>query len=330
MKLWKHSWLDIFLLLLSISQCVLIFMSATHWENFSLLGKVGDFALLVFMMVYNIIVISHLFTHTPWFNSSFLNALVSILNSINIGQSIQAYQLTHVRNHHLYNNDMKSSDGKTKDASSTFQDGRGDNHDSLFHYAFLGGFLSLVNNGRKLLSFYRLWGVASNEQELRKLLSRSELKQVRELRQIQLDRIFHFIAISLFFIISWKWTLLCYLPAYYLALSLVNVQNYYEHYGAQPNSKLANSVSYYGRVYNFLAFSDGYHQEHHLRPVAHWSTMRNVRKLYAEQLDNVERIISPVPSIIGFLDWKRPLLHTRISAQNNGQTKLQNEELIYD
>lgn len=330
MKVWKNSWLDIFLLLLSIIQCVLIFISATHWDNFSLFGKVGNFGLLVFMMVYNIIVISHLFTHAPWFNSSFLNALISILNSINIGQSVQAYQITHVRNHHLYNNDMKGPDGKTKDLSSTFQDGSQDNHASVFHYAFVGGFHSLINNIRRLLAFYRLWGVALNEHGIRILLSRSKTKQIKELRQIQLDRIGHFIAMSLFLIISWQWTLLCYLPAYYLALSLVNIQNYYEHYGAQPGSKLANSVSYYGRVYNLLAFNDGYHQEHHLRPVAHWSTMPKVRKLFSEQLDNVERIVSPVPSIIGFLDRKRPLLHTQICAENESQLELPKKELVYD
>lgn len=330
MKVWKNSWLDSFLLLLSISQFGLMFIAASHWESFSLFGKIGNFVLLLFMMVYNIIVISHLFTHNAWFNSSFLNALVSMLNSINIGQSVQSYQLTHVRNHHLYNNDMKGPDKKTQDLSSTFQDGEGNSHASLFRYAFVGAIFSVFSNFCKLLAFYRLWRVALDEQELRKLLSRSVIKQAKELRQIQLDRCCHFLAIALFLTISWQWTCLCYLPAYYLALSFVNIQNYYEHYGAQPSDKFANSVSYYGQVYNFLAFNDGYHQEHHLRPVAHWSTMPQIRKLYAEQLDVVERIISPVPSIIGFLDWNRPMLHSRILVLNNDPIAPQNKEPVYD
>jgi fatty acid desaturase len=75
------------------------------------------------MMTYNIVIISHLFTHTPWFEPRLLNSLVSILNSINIGQSVQAYQLTHVRNHHRHNNDRKAASGVANDVSSTFQNG---------------------------------------------------------------------------------------------------------------------------------------------------------------------------------------------------------------
>jgi len=318
MKLWKYTPLDCAMLALSVAQFGLTFWVAAGWERWSYAGRACSFALLVLMMTYNIIVLSHLFTHAAWFNSPLLNGLVSALNSVNIGQSVQAYQLTHVRNHHRYNNDRKGPDGRTKDASSTYQDGVDGEHAGLFRYAFVGAASTLLGVGRALLSAVTsavtLWRVGGLEPELLALASKTPSRRARELRQIRLDRAAHLLALCLFLFVSWKWTLLCYLPAFYLALALVNVQNYYEHYGARPGNSYADSVSYYGRLYNLLAFNDGYHQEHHLRPQAHWSTMRFVRRHYREELDRTERVVSPVPAILGFFHRNRPLLHRSHAA----------------
>jgi fatty acid desaturase len=119
----------------------------------------------------------------------------------------------------------------------------------------------------------------------------------------------HFMALCLFLVVSWKWVLLCYSPAFFLALALVNIQNYYEHYGAAPANRFANSASYYGKLYNLLTFNDGYHQEHHLRPLTHWTQMPRVHREYKDQLDQVERIVSTVPALLGFLDRNRKQLH---------------------
>jgi len=314
MKLWKHTPLDGVMLALSVAQFGLTLWVAAGWEGWSYAGRAGGFALLVFMMTYNIIVLSHLFTHAAWFNSPLLNGLVSVLNSVNIGQSVQAYQLTHVRNHHRYNNDRKGPDGRTKDASSTYLDGADGEHAGLFRYAFVGAASTLLGQARALLSALTLWRLGGLEPELMALASKTPSRRKRELRQIRLDRAAHLLALCLFLFISWKWTLLCYLPAFYLALALVNLQNYYEHYGARPGNSYTDSVSYYGRLYNLLAFNDGHHQEHHLRPQAHWSTMKLVRRQFAYELDSVERVVSPVPAILGFLHRDRPLLHRRPSG----------------
>ena len=63
MKIWKNTRLDAAMLVLSIAQFVATLLLATNWKHFSMLGWVGSFVLLVFMTVYNIIVVSHLFTH---------------------------------------------------------------------------------------------------------------------------------------------------------------------------------------------------------------------------------------------------------------------------
>lgn len=297
------------MLALSIAQFVITLLLAIYWNQWSTFGRLASFAVLTAMTVYNIIVVSHLFTHTPWFDSPLLNRLVSMFNSANIGQSVQAYQLTHVRNHHRYNNDKQGPDGKTKDLSSTFLNGPEGEHVSALRYAVFGAVESLVSVGRALLSITRAWRVGPNEHELLALVAKGSPRRARELRQVQLDRMAHFIALCFFVAISWQWFLLCYLPALFVSLALVNIQNYYEHYGAVPENSYANSVSYYGRLYNLLTFNDGYHQEHHLRPLTHWTQMPRVRQQYRDKLNQVERIVSPVPALLGAFHLNRKQLH---------------------
>jgi hypothetical protein len=53
-----------------------------------------------------------------------------------------------------------------------------------------------------------------------------------------------------------------YLPGLLLGLGLCQLHGYYEH--------ARGTTSHYGRLYNLLFFNDGYHVEHHARPVADW------------------------------------------------------------
>jgi hypothetical protein len=58
-----------------------------------------------------------------------------------------------------------------------------------------------------------------------------------------------------------------YLPGMAIGLTLCQLQGFFEHAGG--------TTSHYGRLYNFLFFNDGFHVEHHVRPGAHWSQLRN-------------------------------------------------------
>jgi fatty acid desaturase len=309
MRIWRNTRWDALLLAFSVAQFGATLWLATRWGHAPVPERIGSFALLVVMMAYNIIVVSHLFTHVAWFVSPRLNGLASMLNSVNIGQSVQVYEFTHVRNHHRYNNDAKGEDGTTRDTSSTYRDGRDGEHAPLLPYAFGGALSSLADRGRELLAATRLWRVGAHERSLLAQAARGPGRRARELRQVQLDRMAHCLALAMFALISWSWALECYLPAFYLALALVNVQNYYRHYGARPGDHAADSVSHYSRLYNLLTFNDGYHQEHHLSPAMHWSQMPAVRERHREALDRSGRIISPVPAMVGFLHHRRPLLH---------------------
>lgn len=191
----------------------------------------------------------------------------------------------------------------TRDTSSTFRDGKGENHAGLARYALGGAVSSFVDMIRNLASVVRLFRVT--DRGLLDLASRHPVVRNRELTQIRLDRSAHLGFVILLATLSWQWVLLCYLPSMIAALALVNVQNYYRHYGAEPDSRYANSVSHYGRLYNLLTFNDGYHQEHHLRPTTHWLRLPEVAVTYREEFDRAGRVVSPVPAIVGFLDRGR-------------------------
>lgn len=306
MRIWRHTPLDSVFPMLSVAQLGVTLGLALTWATAPMAARAGGIALLVAMTTYNIVIVSHLFCHQPWFRMPLLNRLASMLNSVNIGQSVQAYQLLHVRNHHLYNNDRKGPDGTTRDLSSTYRHGHGDDHASLVRYAFFGAVETLGNVGAALVSATRLFRVAPRETTLLDLAAKGSLRQA-ELRQIQLDRLAHFAAIATFAAISWQWTLYAYLPALYLSFVLVNVQNYYEHYGATPRNRYADSVSYYGRLYNMVTFNDGYHQEHHLRPQRHWSGLPDVRRRRETQLAAAGRVVSSFPAMLRFLQRGRAL-----------------------
>ncbi|WP_027645117.1 fatty acid desaturase family protein [Salinispora oceanensis] len=309
MRIWHRSPMDGILLGYGVAQLAVMLWLAARWDRPTALGTSFSIGVIAVMVAYNIIVVSHLFTHSPWFVSRKLNAAVSVLNSINIGQSVQAYQLTHVRNHHRFNNDQIGPDGTTRDLSSTYRHGRDGRHTPLPHYAIGGAVRSLMDRGGELLAVTRLWRVGPHEENLRALLAPRQPRRARELRQMQADRAAHCLSLALFAAISWQWVLFCYLPGFFLALVMVNVQNYYRHYGANPRDREADAVSHYGWLYNLFTFNDGYHQEHHLSPGTHWSKLPEVRRSRRASLENRRRIISPLPAMLGFLHFNRPQLH---------------------
>jgi hypothetical protein len=64
--------------------------------------------------------------------------------------------------------------------------------------------------------------------------------------------------------------LTAYLPGYGLGLLLCQLQGQMEHRQTRSPTR---GVSYYGRLYNWLWFNDGYHAEHHRFPSEHWTRL---------------------------------------------------------
>jgi fatty acid desaturase len=84
-----------------------------------------------------------------------------------------------------------------------------------------------------------------------------------------------------------RFLLTTYLPGWLLGLGLCELHGRLEH--------ARGTVSYYGRLYNWLFFNDGYHVEHHARPARHWTTLPNAREASA-------RHVSRWPAVLRWLE----------------------------
>ena len=301
-SLFKKSPLDLWLVGLTVAQTATFFAMAALWPTGTLGWIAGGFALTCLLQTYNTIVVSHMLVHGPWFTRPLPNALVAILNSFNMGRSAEAYRLDHVGNHHRFSNDLRV-DGVTRDLSSSFRAGRDGvrgGHEHVLPYSVRWGAVILGDAVVAMLAVHRGWRVGPREALLLELASR------RSLRRIQIQRVAQLAGLVALAAVSWRYALFIYLPSWFTSYVLANMQNYYEHYGADPTSRLANSSSHYGRLYNLLTFNDGYHQEHHLRPQEHWSQLPGLTARF--DLGRVRRVVSRFPNCLGFLDRRAPIL----------------------
>lgn len=315
-RIWRKSPKDAIPAGIAATHLLVLCAMVLTWRFSPITVRIIDGVVLAGLTTYNTIVISHLFIHLPWFADDRVNGLVSTLNSISIGGSVQAYRFMHVRNHHRYTNDRRDFGGVTRDLASTYRNGEDGEHEYAIPYVLTGIRYYCLDLLKEIVGVRRLWRLGPGDNTLLSLAVSQEPKRTRELRQIQVERATHCLALLVFTLISWQWTLFCCVPAYLVTWTLANIQNYYRHYGANPDERTANSVSHYGRLYNLITFNDGYHQEHHLSPGVHWSSLPAVRERYQNAFAEHPRIVSPVPAMLGFLHRHRALLHRHVSADS--------------
>jgi fatty acid desaturase len=307
MRLFRHSGLDGVLLMLTLGQLSMVAVAAWAWPHLSAPARLAAGLTLVAGHWYAIVVIGHIFVHAPWFSAPAANRAAGLLVSLAIGQSVAAYRLSHLRNHHRFNNDRQDAERKTRDTSSTFRHAAPGRHLPLWRYALVGALGTIAGELAHRVTVLRLWFGGPLESGLETLLAARPNLRAREIVAVRLERTV--LSIAWLAVLAMRPTFLAvYVAALTAAFALVNLQNYFEHYGADPDDPLANSVSHYGRLYNLLAFNDGYHQEHHLRPGCHWRALPTLRARQAPRLGARNRVVSPVPAVLGFLHLRRPRL----------------------
>ncbi|HTU23558.1 MAG TPA: fatty acid desaturase [Gemmataceae bacterium] len=228
-----------------------------------------SFFVLAWAYCWNLQCISHNFIHNPFFTNVWLNRAFGVLETLCIGMPHQLYHHYHL-NHHAGDNDAKGPDGTTRDWSSIYRYGKGDAAEAFWRYC--------------LLSFFRV--------EITPVLRVC----IRHGRTHVLQTIVETIVLATFWLtmlaLNWRYFLFFYLPSFFLGWVLSYAEGYLKHYGAQPGNPFANSVSSYHRLYNFLWFNNGYHQEHHWDPKMHWTRMKELSQQIRPHLEaNQTRIL---------------------------------------
>lgn len=277
MRLWKYSARDAVPFGVTMTQLLLSFYIAVHWSELSGWQAAVLWIPSVLLFWYNPIISTHNFIHTPFFRSQGLNHLYAALNSINLGFPQILYRFQHF-NHHRFENDRKNETGKTQDHSSSFARGTGGGYENVLPYSLFGVFRNGSNQAIR-----EAWGS-------------------RQRGQLLLELAVCVAGLLALAVISWHFFLAFYLTSFLFGWALANMENYYEHFGAAPDIKEANSISYYGKIYNRLFCNEGYHQEHHLRPQAHYSERPRVLEELKERLMHPRRVVSSFPPLLGFLD----------------------------
>ncbi|MDP7035025.1 MAG: fatty acid desaturase [Planctomycetota bacterium] len=278
--IWRYSWKDSVPLAITGIQLFGNFWLAATWEQRSLLEIFLLWPIFLGLFWYNPIISTHNFLHTPFFRWNSWNSLYRAINSINLGLPQILYRYHHL-NHHRHNNDPVDLSGQTQDNSSTFAYGREGKHESVIPYSALG-----------------LFRPSTTQAYL-------EAQKKGQLPQFFFELLMSLSGLSIMTWLSWQFFLFFYVPTFYFGWFLAHMENYYEHYGANPHSRYADSISFYGSFYNFLFCNEGYHQEHHLRPQVHWVKRPAILVEFNEQLNESSRFVSKVPPILGFLE-RRP------------------------
>lgn len=278
--MFKNSWRDATPAGLTVLQAGLTFFIAARWSSWSVSELVAMFPISVALAWYNPIIATHNFLHTPFFSSEGVNRVYAALNSINLGLPQVLYRLHHL-NHHAHTNDRPDADGRTRDLGSTYAYGRDGRHEHVLPYCALALFRPGTTEA---------WKTA-----LRKGHG----------GQLAFELTACIAGMAMLAWLSPAFVLMYWLPVFYVGWFLAHMENYYEHFGAHAHERFANSVSYYGRLYNALLCNEGYHQEHHLRPQTHWTARPRVRTDFAAALDRPGRVIATVPPLLGFLERRR-------------------------
>jgi fatty acid desaturase len=263
--LWRHSPKDIYLVMLAFLEAGTKVATIIFFDQIPVYGLVTIGLLLTYLNCMNYEITAHSFIHNPFFRSARLNAAFGILNSIALGVPQTLYRAEHI-NHHQFGCDLRDPvSGETRDQSSIYRFGPGgDRPEPLWRYTLIGPLREDIRGQ---------W--------------RETPRRLRRQLAIEMLAVLALLAVAG---AASLWALAFMLLMVWSGSAASHYQSWLEHAHARPGSRLTDSVSSYGRLYNWLWFNNGYHQEHHFRPSVHWTALPALR---AEMLSEAERRVVP-------------------------------------
>ena len=201
----------------------------------------------------------HNHVHVSVFKRGPLNVVYDYWLTIVYGYPVFAWISTHNKNHHFYNN-------REGDFAPSYISSEKNNLLTLLYYPTVSGAVQQGVNFRYLKT---LW--TSNRGKCLYYVS-------------QFVVLIAFIVGAL--LISWKKALLYVVIPEQVALNVVLVFNYLQHIHCDEESKINHSRNIVSPRMNFFLLNNGYHTVHHMKPLAHWSTLKDLHgKLVAPQID---------------------------------------------
>jgi fatty acid desaturase len=276
--LFRYSAYDAIPALCGVGIVAFLLWTFLRFNSLSWWVLVPAFVVAAWSYCWNLQCISHNFIHNPYFTNSWLNRAFSVLETLAIGVPHVLYHHYHM-NHHWGDNDRKGPDGTTRDWSSIYRHSKNDLPEPFWRYCLLG--------------FFRVETMA---------VVRTAQRH-HHLAQLVVESVVLAAFWCVLAVVNWRYFAFFYVPSYYLGWVLSYAEGYLEHYGAQPGNPYANSVSSYNRLYNFLWFNNGYHQEHHWDPKKHWTGMPELHKEIKDQLAANRTPMLSGPHLTAFLEY---------------------------
>lgn len=279
MSPWKNHWLDSLLFGVSVVQFATVAAWAVSFESLSPLANLGVGLFAMLLLFHNWSVVSHEFCHRPWFKADWANRCCAVFNSVNLGYPVLLYNFVHLA-HHRYDNGPL-------DPTSTYRFGKDGKQEHWFRYAILGVFRD------------------DTKYALR------EVKKHGKRRQLAFEVAAVVLGLAAWVAISWRFFLLAYVPLFFWGQFIVRISAYFGHFNATDvNDRYANSVNYYGRLWNLLMFNEGYHQEHHIRPQEHWSERSKTTRDFADEMQTSDTYVESFPPMFNLLAVENPRRRT--------------------
>lgn len=220
------------------------------------------FLLIPFQAIFLVIVMNtslHHHMHAPIFVNPKMNRAYEIFTSATLGIPFNGWKYFHMI-HHRYNNDFKIN-GQTKDPLSFYRYGENGERENFWSYCIKG-----------------LWRDLSGQTLKDPHDNCSTKVDIKNGDLLKTEQYVFYAFIASIFVVNIAYGFV-YLLVYTLSLILNNANSYGEHFGpVEQQNFRANSVGSYGKLYNVLCFNSGYHQEHHVRPGAHWTELPKITK----------------------------------------------------
>lgn len=267
MKIFRKTPLDSFLIIYVVIAMVLPFVIATFFNSMIVWAIILPMHAIFLVTIMNTSMHHHM--HVPFFNSKKLNRTYELFVSGITGIPFQGWKAFHTI-HHKYNNDFVIN-GKTYDPVSFYRYGKNGKRENFWLYC--------------IKSIYRDFaGLTINDGTCK---TNVVITKQKELRYEQ----YAFVLFLLMIFLYNHAYALFYVGVYVLSLVLNNANSYGEHFGPVEQSNFrANSVGNYNKLYNFLCFNSGYHQEHHVRPSVHWTELPKITKTLPEKRHTINTI----------------------------------------